>query len=57
MVGKLRKLSAMFIKITFLDSIIKLAKNRGQQRLLRIPDSTETPIFNSHISQPEQIKR
>jgi hypothetical protein len=53
MVGKLMKLSAMFIKITFPDSIVKLAKNRGQQRLLRIPDSTETPIYNSHFSQPK----
>ena len=57
MVGKLRKLSATFIKITFLDFVVKLAKNRGQQRLLVIPDSTKPPTCNSHISQTRTDKK
>ena len=57
MVGKTRKLSTKFIKITFPDSVVKLAKNRGQQRLLRILDNTKTPTCNSHISQTRTDKK
>ena len=57
MVGKLRKLSETFIKITFLDSVVKLVNNRGQQRLLKIPDSAETPTCNGYISQTRTDKK
>ena len=57
MVGKLRKLSTTFIDITFPDSVVKLVNNRGQQRVLRIPDNAETPTCNSYISQTRTDKK
>jgi hypothetical protein len=57
MVEKLMKLSTNFIQITNLYSVVKLIKNRTQQKLFQIPDCAETLTCNSYISRTKSDKK
>jgi hypothetical protein len=57
MVGKLMKLITTFIQTTSSDSVVKLMKNKAQQKLFQIPDCAETLTCNSYISRTKSDKK
>jgi hypothetical protein len=57
MVGKLMKLSTTFIYTIRLDSVVKLMKNKAQQKLFQILDCAETLTCDSYISRTRSDKK
>jgi hypothetical protein len=57
MVGKLMKLSTTFIYTPRSDSIVKLMKNKAQQKLFQISDCAETLTCDSYISRTKSAKK
>jgi hypothetical protein len=57
MVGKLMKFSTTFIWTIRPDSIVKLMKNKAQQKLFQILDYAETLTYDSYISRTKSDKK
>jgi hypothetical protein len=57
MVGKLMKFSTTFIWTIRPDSVVKLMKNKAQQKLFQIPDCIETLTCDSYISRTRSDKK
>jgi hypothetical protein len=57
MVGKLMKFSTTFIWTIRPDSVVKLMKNKVQQKLFQIPDCAETLTCDSYISRTRSDKK
>jgi hypothetical protein len=57
MVGNLMKLSTTFIQTPRSDSVVKLMKNKAQQKLFQIPDCAETLTCDNYISQTRSDKK
>jgi hypothetical protein len=50
MVGKIMKFPITYIWTIRPDSVVKLMKNKAQQKLFQIPDCAETLTCDSYIS-------
>jgi hypothetical protein len=57
MVGNLMKLSTTFIQTPRSDSVVKLMKNKAQQKLFQIPDCAETLSCDNYISRTRADKK
>jgi hypothetical protein len=57
MVGNLMKSSTTFIWTIRPDSVVKLMKNKVQQKLFQIPDCAETLTCDSYISRTRSYKK
>jgi hypothetical protein len=57
MVGKLMDFSTTFIWTIRPDSVVKLMKNKAQQKLFQIPDCAETLTCDSYIYRTRSDKK